>query len=103
MLPRSTVAIGSTTIVFAQSLSGAAFLAVADAIFQNRLRKSLSNTHLGSMTIDRILGAGALGFRNFIHGDDLQAVSNSYNTALVSVFVSNVYISALKRSNKGIG
>lgn len=88
MLPRSTVAIGSTTLVLAQSLSGAVFLAVADAIFQSQLRKILSETSLSSTTVDRVLGAGALGFRNFIHDRDLDTVSQSYNTALTRVFVS---------------
>ena len=88
VLPKSTVAIGSNTIVFAQALSGAVFLAVADAVFQSKLRDALSRTTLSESTIASILGAGALGYRQFVQGDDLRLVATCFNFAITRVFVS---------------
>ena len=88
VLPKSEVAIGSTTVVFAQSLSGAVLLALADAVFQSKLRAALTQTSLDRNRIQRVIGAGAIGYRQFIHGEELQEVAACFNFALTRVFVS---------------
>ncbi|KAH8881755.1 MFS general substrate transporter [Thozetella sp. PMI_491] len=83
-LGQKDVPTGISLMFFAQSLGGAIFVSIGQAVFQNALISKLSQ--LEGLDINTIVATGATELRNVIPPDDLGAVLVQYNAALRSYF-----------------
>lgn len=70
------------------STSCAIFLAVGQALFEDRLNVSLARV-ADPHDISRIIEAGASNVREAVRTSDLPAVLDGYSTAVTQVFVSH--------------
>jgi len=84
-LPPEHMAIGVGIVVFFGMFGSAVTLAIANTIFGEVLRHSLTNK-LPADLAHRVFQAGAIGFRNIVHGDDLKLAIESYVGANNHVF-----------------
>ncbi|KAJ2897404.1 hypothetical protein MKZ38_004705 [Zalerion maritima] len=84
-LPQSLVDIGSTAVVLTQYTGGMTFLALAQTIFDVRLRAELAE-HVPSVDPRAVLDAGALGIKTVFSGDEYRGVVLAYNEALTQSF-----------------
>ncbi|KAL9622255.1 MAG: hypothetical protein Q9160_003438 [Pyrenula sp. 1 TL-2023] len=95
VLPPSMISIGSNTIVFAQSLSGAIFISVGNSILRNKLSDSLAADGFSSKTIANVLAAGATNVRSLVPASQLRTLLESYNHSLKQVFIMAVPLAGL--------
>ncbi len=72
-------------LIFTQTLGGAVFLNIANTIFDSSLRSKLLE-HVPSLDLDKIIAAGANGFRPLVSADELPGVLQSYSDSLALVF-----------------
>lgn len=86
-LPPDLVPLGATTLLFVISASCAIFLAVGQAVFQERLAVGLIQV-VSPEVVKEILSVGATGIRSIIDAEDLPAVIEAYSKATTQVFVS---------------
>jgi MFS family permease len=84
ILSRKDIAIGSSLMMFAQQLSGAIFVPVAQSIFQNRLMDTLSN--LPGIDASKIGSVGATELRSVVPPAQLESVLAAFNHALIATF-----------------
>lgn len=92
------VPVGTSLVMFLQTLGGALFISIAQNIFKNRLLSNLAAANISGPDISSVLQAGATGFKTYfvehnpaILGDILIA----YNKALQQTFYVSVAIAAL--------
>lgn len=85
VLPLADVAIGTSTVLFSQTLGGAIFVSVAQNIFTNKLLSGLVSTVPG---IDPavVLATGATNLAGVVDAKYLPAVLLAYNAALDQVY-----------------
>ncbi|OBT62018.1 hypothetical protein VE03_08258 [Pseudogymnoascus sp. 23342-1-I1] len=84
VLPRKDIAIGSALMMFAQQLSGAVFVPIAQSIFQNRLVGNLLS--VPGVDIRAIVGVGATDLKKIVPPAQMDSVLKAFNDALVSTF-----------------
>ncbi|KAF9266280.1 putative efflux pump antibiotic resistance protein [Marasmius fiardii PR-910] len=85
VLPLKDVPSGTSIIVFMQTVGGAIFISIAQNVFQNKLVSGIIKD-APSLNPGSVIGAGATGIRAAIEGEQLQAVINAYNSAVVNAF-----------------
>lgn len=79
------IPLGIAIITFAQSLSGAIFIAIAQNVFQNRLAASML-AYSPSISADAVIKAGATNLTASLPQDVLPAVLYAYNVAVTQTF-----------------
>jgi hypothetical protein len=87
VLPPDLVLIATMTLLFAMTAGCSVFLAIGQAIFQTCLKHCLNNV-VSQEEANKIIAAGAAGFRQVLQSGDHDAVIDVYNTAVTNVFVS---------------
>ena len=98
VLPHEWIPVGSACVQFFQSLGGAIFIAVAQALFQNGLAQSIEENAPG-ISPDVFIHGGASDIRGILHSlhadDLLDAVLNAYLVGLRNSFYISVAASAM--------
>ncbi|ORY11850.1 major facilitator superfamily domain-containing protein [Clohesyomyces aquaticus] len=84
-LPQDLVPIGATTLLFGISASCAVFLAVGQAVFQERLTRDLSQV-VSEKIVKDVIAVGATRVRDVVSAHDLPVVLNAYSKAVTQVF-----------------
>ncbi|KAF2478181.1 MFS general substrate transporter [Lindgomyces ingoldianus] len=84
-LPQDLVPIGATTLLFGISASCAVFLAVGQAVFQERLMNDLSQV-VSEKVVKDVISVGATQVREVVSAQDLPVVLNAYSKAVTQVF-----------------
>jgi hypothetical protein len=79
--------------MFAQTLSGAVWLTIADLIFSSGLKTLLSKFVPGINT-QTIINSGATGIRNIVFSQDLIAVLKAYSESVDHVFYMTTALGA---------
>ncbi|KAI4089188.1 MAG: hypothetical protein LQ344_005568 [Seirophora lacunosa] len=92
VLPLDDVPIGTTIIIFVQTLGGALFISVAQNIFTNQLMKNL----IKSVSIDPqlVLHVGATNLRKAVDPALLPGVLTAYNSAITQTFYVSMAMAA---------
>ena len=93
VLNQKDVSIGISLMFFAQSLGGAVFVCVGQALFINHLSSALDN--ISGIDVGAILAAGATGLAKVVPVDKLTEVLLAYNDGLVRAFAVAVAVSCL--------
>ncbi|KAL8688170.1 MAG: hypothetical protein Q9218_005852 [Villophora microphyllina] len=95
VLSQDVVPIATTLIMFAQSLSGAIFVAVGNSLLRNGLESGLQSARLPGVDIPTVLAAGATEVRRVVPKEQLVRVLDIYNSGLDRVFITAVPLAAL--------
>jgi hypothetical protein len=96
VLPRADIPAGVSIVMLVQTLSGAIFIAIGQAVLQNKLVQNLDSAFPnGGLNASRLSTVGATQLRSLVPSKDLQAVLAAYNSALTKVFTVAVVMSAL--------
>lgn len=96
VLPKADIPAGASIVVLVQTLSGAIFIAVGQAVLQNKLAENLEAAFPnGGLDISRLSTAGVTQLRSLVPSKDLHTVLAAYNSALTRVFLVAVVMSAL--------
>lgn len=92
VLPLDDVPIGTTIIIFVQTLGGALFISVAQNIFTNQLMKNL----IKNVSIDPqlVLHVGATNLRKAVDPALLPGVLTAYNSAITQTFYVSMAMAA---------
>lgn len=93
VLPMADVPIGTAAVVAMQSLGGAVFISVGNAILINHLTSEGAN--LQGVDIAAVIRAGASGLRDLVPVDMLPALLEVYNDALDKVFLVAIPLAGL--------
>ena len=80
-------------LIFAQTFGCSLALGFSDTIFANTLQKELRNV-LSSSTVDSIIAAGGVGFRNQVSASQLPTVISAYLLGIDRVFYLTAAFSA---------
>jgi hypothetical protein len=84
VLTQKDVSIGVSLMFFGQSLGGAIFVCIGQAVFNNNLASGLG--HVAGVDPSIIIRTGATDLRDVIAAQDLSAVLFYYNGALAKAF-----------------
>ncbi|KAF2503126.1 MFS general substrate transporter [Lophium mytilinum] len=96
VLPEADIPAGVSIVVLVQTLSGAIFIAIGQAVLQNKLVQNLEAAFPnGRLDTSRLSTVGATQLRSLVPPQDLQAVLVAYNSALTRVFIVAVVMSSL--------
>jgi hypothetical protein len=82
-----------SVLMFAQTLSGAVWLTIADLIFSSGL-KTLVPKYAPGSDPQTIINSGATGIRNVVSGQDLIAVLKAYYQSVDHVFYMTAALGA---------
>ncbi|KAJ6096923.1 hypothetical protein N7486_007669 [Penicillium sp. IBT 16267x] len=94
VLPLDDIPIGIAIITFAQSLSGALFISIAQTVFQNRLVASITK-FAPTISPGAVVEAGAAHLSHRIPKQALPSVLYAYNIAVTQTFYVSVTAAAL--------
>ncbi|KAL8954074.1 MAG: hypothetical protein Q9222_000131 [Ikaeria aurantiellina] len=94
VLPLSDVPIGTTIIIFVQTLGGALFISVGQNIFNNRLISNLL-ANVPSVNPGLILNIGATNLKDNVDPTAIRGVIEAYNSAITQTFYVSVAMAAL--------
>lgn len=94
VLDITDVPVGTSIIVFAQTLGGALFVSIAQSVFQNKLVEGLAE-HAPSIDSSIILATGATSIQSTVAKDVLPGVTLAYNNALTMTFLVATAMAAL--------
>ncbi|KAJ7220160.1 major facilitator superfamily domain-containing protein [Mycena pura] len=94
VLPLADVPVGTSIIMFAQTLGGALFLSVGENVFANRLAAGLV-ARVPGVSPAIVLQAGATSLKTAVDPAFLPAVLEVYNDALMGAFDVSVAMCAL--------
>ncbi|OGE55021.1 hypothetical protein PENARI_c005G12229 [Penicillium arizonense] len=86
ILDISDVPIGTSVIIFVQTLGGALFVSIGQSVFTNKLVKGLA-TYVPNIDPLIILSTGATSIQSNVAKDILPAVTLAYNNALTQSFL----------------
>ncbi|KAL8836551.1 MAG: hypothetical protein Q9170_002871 [Blastenia crenularia] len=93
VLPLDDVPIGTTIIIFVQTLGGALFISVGQNIFTNRLMKNLI-ADVPSIDPERVLHIGATNLRKGLDPNTIAGVLTAYNSAITQTFYVSLAMAA---------
>ncbi|KAJ7089045.1 major facilitator superfamily domain-containing protein [Mycena crocata] len=93
VLPLVDVPIGTSIVMFSQTLGGALFISIAQNVFSNKLISGLASVPGVSPLL--VISAGATSLKSAVPPELLPAVLVAYNKALVSAFYVSVAMSSL--------
>ncbi|KAJ5641790.1 hypothetical protein N7490_005790 [Penicillium lividum] len=85
VLPLEDIPIGSAIITFAQSLSAALFISIAQTVFQNQLVASITE-YAPTVSPGAIIEAGAAHLSHKVSSKSLPSVLYAYNLAVTRTF-----------------
>jgi hypothetical protein len=85
-LPQDLVPLGATVLLFGVSMSGAIFLAIAQAVFENRLVSNLGRVGPDIM-INKVISTGQTGIKSVKDTKYLPLVLKAYRQTITQVFV----------------
>ncbi len=88
------VPVGTSVVVFTQTLGAAVFVSVAQSVFQNRLIKDLEGA-VPNFSPATLLQSGATDIRSKVPAELLPTVLTAFNDALTHVFIVSICMSAL--------
>jgi hypothetical protein len=88
ILEPGVVSIGNAIVLFAQGLSGAIFVSVANNILRNQLAKSLKASEIPN--VSAILEAGATDVQHLVPPEYRAQLVGAYNHALSRVFIMGI-------------
>jgi hypothetical protein len=94
VLDISQVPIGTSVIIFLQTLGGALFVSIGENIFTNKLVQDLAK-YAPSIDPKIVLSTGATSIQHSINKADLPGVTLAYNNALVQTFLAASIMAAL--------
>ncbi|KAL8781141.1 MAG: hypothetical protein Q9213_006141 [Squamulea squamosa] len=94
VLPLEDVPIGTTVIIFLQTLGGALFISIAQNIFNNRLISNII-ADVPSIPPELILRTGATNLKKNVNPAVIGNVLIAYNSAITQTFYVSVAIAAL--------
>ncbi|RDL32633.1 uncharacterized protein BP5553_09089 [Venustampulla echinocandica] len=94
VLPKESIPIGTSMILFTQSLSGAIFVSVGNSILRNELSSGLTTAKLPGADVPHVLATGATAVRHLIPADQLEPFITIYNEAIRKVFLVAVPLAA---------
>lgn len=86
-LPKDLVPLGATNLLMIISTSCAIFLAIGQAVFEDRLKGNLSQVVDSGIT-QQVLSVGATRVREVVSAIDIPAVIGAYSNSVAQVFVS---------------
>ncbi|KAJ5373715.1 Major facilitator superfamily domain general substrate transporter [Penicillium concentricum] len=89
VLPLRDIPIGIAIITFAQSLSGAMFISIAQTVFENRLVASIA-ANAPNVSPNALINAGAANLSQRVPKDILPSVLYAYNIAVIQTFYVSV-------------
>jgi hypothetical protein len=98
VLPKADIAIGTSIMMFAQTLGGALFVSVGQNVFTNQLVKGIKK-NVPNIDSGFVLSVGATEIKHRIPQASLPGVLSAYNDALVNTWYAAVALSVLS----GIG
>lgn len=93
-LPPESIATATAIIMFAQNLSGALFIAIAQNLFQNRLVSSVVH-YAPSVPVSDVIAAGAANLAGSFPQAVLPSLKQAYNVAITQTFYISVATSGL--------
>ena len=94
VLDISQVPIGTSVIIFLQTLGGALFVSIGENIFTNKLVENLAK-YAPSIDPKIVLSTGATSIQHTIDKAELPGVTLAYNNALVQSFLVAAIMAAL--------
>ncbi|KAJ7901178.1 putative efflux pump antibiotic resistance protein [Mycena olivaceomarginata] len=94
VLDLKDIPIGTSIIMFAQTLGGALFISIGQNVFTNKLVSGLISS-VPSVSPALVLAAGATSLKNAVPPEFLQDVLVVYNKALVSAFYVAIAMASL--------
>lgn len=77
--------IATALLVFGQTFGGSVFISIANAVFNNMLKRELK-VEVPHVDVDLIISAGATGIRTVVSAEDLPGVLTAYSLAVDYVF-----------------
>lgn len=80
---------GTSIVMFGQTLGNAIFLTIANAVFQAGLKTTITE-HVPSVNAEEILALGATGFRAVVTPEQLPGVLDAYAESVGRVFYVGV-------------
>jgi len=86
ILDISEVPIGTSIIIFVQTLGGALFVSIGQNVFSNKLVEGLAK-YAPSIDSSIVLNIGATSIQNTVEKDVLPGVTLAYNNALTHSFL----------------
>ncbi|KGO68310.1 Major facilitator superfamily domain, general substrate transporter [Penicillium italicum] len=101
VLPIQDIPIGIAIITFSQSLSGAMFISIAQAVFENRLVASIT-ANAPDLSPNALIKAGAANLSQRIPKDMLPSVLCAYNIAVIQTFYVSVAAALLSFIGAGL-
>jgi len=94
VLDISEVPIGTSVIIFLQTLGGALFVSIGQNVFTNKLMEGL-NQYVPSLDPEVVLNTGATSIQQTIEKQYLAGVTLAYNNALTKSFLVAAVMAAL--------
>ncbi|KAJ7055580.1 DHA14-like major facilitator [Mycena amicta] len=94
VLELKDVPIGTSIIMFANTLGGALFISIGQNVFTNKLASGLV-ARVPGINPALILSAGATSLKSAVSAQDLPAVLLAYNDALIAAFYVGIAMSCL--------
>ncbi|CAG8040818.1 unnamed protein product [Penicillium salamii] len=101
VLPLQDIPIGIAIITFAQSLSGAMFISIAQTVFENRLVASITE-HAPKANPQALIKAGAAHLAERVPKEVLPSVLYAYNVAVTQTFYVSVAAAILSFVGAGL-
>jgi MFS family permease len=101
VLPLQDIPVGIAIITFAQSLSGAMFISIAQTVFQNGLVASIA-INAPMVNPDALIKAGATNLSHRVPKDTLPSVLLAYNIAVTQTFYVSVVAAILSFIGAGL-
>jgi hypothetical protein len=84
-LPASEISIAMAVLIFCQNFGGAIFLAFAEAVFSNSLKKLLTE-YVPGVPAETIIAAGATGWRSIVPENQADGVFRAYGVSIDRTF-----------------
>ncbi|KAF2092286.1 putative MFS multidrug transporter [Saccharata proteae CBS 121410] len=88
VLKKEDVPMGTTLIFFATQLGGAIFVSVSENLFTSNLASSLAG--ISGLDPAKVVKSGATEIRNVVNADQLPAVLEAYNNALMKALTAGL-------------
>jgi MFS family permease len=101
VLPLHDIPVGIAIITFAQSLSGAMFISIAQTVFENRLVVSITE-HAPQVNPNVLIKAGAANLPKRVSKEVLPSVLHAYNIAVTQTFYVSVAAAILSFIGAGL-
>lgn len=95
VLSQRDVPIGTAIMVFSQSLGGSITLAIAQAVFNNRLAANLRSEDVSGDVADQLSSSGASSISSLVDGEDESGALTGYNAAITQTFYVSLVAATL--------